>query len=162
LQVVVGGLGVACDVSDGSLVDKRLVPEVKAAIASQGRRVRLVSKIDGEDDVFLAVDVEGGDVGLEAVGADSAARQAIPEKLRLVPIKIVWVAAVGRVPDPHDVERPVLVEVRQVDADVGSTALDVPLGDDEPDGDTIPCLGAVRVGEGSDDVRRGGRRTAGG
>ena len=147
---------------DGRLVDEQLVPEVKALITCQRRRVSLVSKIDGEDDVFLAVDGEGGDVGLEAAGGYGAIGQAIPQELGLVPIKIIWVAAVGNVPDPHDVERPVLVEVGQVDAHVSSAAPDVPLGDDETDGDAVPCLGAVRVGEGSDDVRRGGRRTAGG
>ena len=161
MQVVIDGLCVAHDVSDGSLIDRQFVPEVKATIACQRRCDCLVAEVYRQDDVFLAVDGEGGNVGLEATGADGAAGQAIPQELGLVPIKIVGVAALGRVPDPHDVERPVLGEVGQVDADVSSAALNVLLGDGEPDGDTIPCLGAVRVGEGSDDVRRGGRRTAG-
>ena len=161
MQVVVDGLHVVDNIGDGRLVDVQLVPEVKAAIASQRWCIRLVAEVYRQDDVFLAVDGEGGDVGLEAAGSYGAVRKTIPQELGLVPIKIVWIAALGRVPDPHDVERPVLGEVGQVDADVSSAALNVLLGDGEPDGDTIPCLGAVRVGEGSDDVRRGGRRTAG-
>jgi len=78
LQVVVCGLCVANDVSDGSLIDRQFVPEVKALITCQGRRDCLVAEVDRQDDGFLAVDGEGGNVGLEAAGGYGAAGQAIP------------------------------------------------------------------------------------
>jgi len=73
LQVVVDGLCVVDDVRDGRLIDRQFVPEVKATIACQGRCDCLVAEVYRQDDVFLAVDGEESDVGLEATGGDGAA-----------------------------------------------------------------------------------------